>query len=85
MHVASPYLLNVSKAQVDDKLMRPAVQGTENVLGSVNRTPSVKRVVLTSSLAAIVADIKEHGEEHVIDENDWQSTSSLESLPYYER
>jgi nucleoside-diphosphate-sugar epimerase len=34
-------------------LLRPAIQGTENVLRSVNRTPSVKRVVITASTASV--------------------------------
>lgn len=48
-HVASPFLV---PQQIKDGLkdcVEPALQGTKNVLLSVNKTESVRRVVLTSS------------------------------------
>ncbi|KAL1362374.1 hypothetical protein HN51_010636 [Arachis hypogaea] len=48
-HVASPVLLDVQDPQKE--LIDPAVKGTINVLKSCAKTPSVKRVVLTSSMA----------------------------------
>lgn len=48
-HVASPFLV---PQQIKDGLkdcVEPALQGTRTVLDSVNRTDSVRRVVLTSS------------------------------------
>ena len=36
--------------------MRPAVEGTRNVVSSINKSASVKKVVLTSSTLAIVAN-----------------------------
>lgn len=48
-HIASPFLL---PAQIKDGFkdcVEPALEGTKNVLGSVNKTTSVTRVVLTSS------------------------------------
>ena len=33
MHAASPYIANVSADQGFERLVKPAVQGTENVLG----------------------------------------------------
>jgi nucleoside-diphosphate-sugar epimerase len=53
-HTASPFTLDVKDARKD--LIEPALHGTENVLKSVNETSSVKRVVLTSSCAAIYTD-----------------------------
>ena len=53
-HTASPFILKFTNAQTD--LIEPALAGTENVLASVNTTPSVDRVVLTSSVAAIFGD-----------------------------
>tara|TARA_R110002072_G_scaffold63882_16_gene158595 strand:+ start:878 stop:1927 length:1050 start_codon:yes stop_codon:yes gene_type:complete len=53
-HTASPFILNVKDKQKD--LIEPALKGTQNVLNSVNKTKSVKRVVLTSSCAAIYGD-----------------------------
>ena len=53
-HVASPFKLNVKDAQKD--LVDPAVIGTTNVLQAANKSGSVKKVVLTSSVAAIHGD-----------------------------
>ena len=53
-HLASPFILDVKNPQRD--LIDPALLGTANVLDAVNKTPSVKRVVLTSSCAAIYTD-----------------------------
>ena len=54
MHTASPFTSEVTDPQKD--LVDPAVRGTRKVLGAANRTDSVKRVVLTSSCAAIYGD-----------------------------
>ncbi len=53
--------------------------------GAVSRTPSVKRVVLTSSCAAIYGDPHEFGKDHVYTEADWNPTASETVLPYYYR
>ena len=50
IHMASPFLVTNFKDPIAD-LVDPAVKGTINVLNSVNRTESVKRVVVTSSIA----------------------------------
>ncbi|KAL1555262.1 phenylacetaldehyde reductase-like [Salvia divinorum] len=51
-HTASPVILdNVNDPQVE--LIEPAVKGTLNVLGSCRKAHSVKRVVLTSSMATV--------------------------------
>jgi nucleoside-diphosphate-sugar epimerase len=81
-HTASPFALNVNDAQKD--LVDPAVKGTRNVLEEANKTSSVKRVVVTSSCAAIYSDAKEcanypNGE---ITESIWNETASLNYQPY---
>ncbi|MDG2245593.1 MAG: NAD-dependent epimerase/dehydratase family protein, partial [Flavobacteriales bacterium] len=53
-HTASPFVIDVKDPQKD--LIDPAVKGTENVLETANNTPSVKKVVVTSSCAAIYTD-----------------------------
>lgn len=40
-------------------------------------------MVLTSSVAAIVGSTTERGPDHVFTEDDWNLTSSDESLPYH--
>jgi dihydroflavonol-4-reductase len=53
-HTASPFNFKVQDNQKG--YINPALEGTRNVLDSVNKTESVKRVVLTSSCAAIYGD-----------------------------
>ena len=66
-----------------DMVIRPAVSGVENVLRAVDETPSVERVVLTSSVAAIVGDHWERGRDHVFTEADWNQTATQGFLPYH--
>jgi len=81
-HTASPFTLNISDPQKD--LVDPAVLGTQNVLDAANKTTSVKRVVLTSSCAAIYGDTadKESVPNGVFTEEHWNTTSSLDHQPY---
>ncbi len=55
IHTASPFVITNYKDAVKD-IIEPTVKGTENVLESVNHTASVKRVVVTSSIAATYGD-----------------------------
>jgi nucleoside-diphosphate-sugar epimerase len=83
LHTASPYFITKTK-NPEDELIRPAREGTRNVLEAVNRTPTVKRVVLTSSAAAMFgdnADIKSAA-GGIFTEKDWNVTSSAEHQPY---
>ena len=77
IHTASPYALDVKDPQRD--LVDPAVEGTENVLKSAQKA-GVKRVVVTSSMAAIT---DEPDSDRVLTEEDWNEKSSLERNPYY--
>jgi nucleoside-diphosphate-sugar epimerase len=83
IHTASPFL--IGKVQDPEaSLIRPAVEGTRNVLDAVERTPSVKRVVLTSSVAAIYGDAAELDgiPGGAFTEAQWNTTSSVEHNPY---
>ncbi|XP_071706564.1 phenylacetaldehyde reductase-like [Rutidosis leptorrhynchoides] len=51
-HTASPVVFTVDDPKA--QLMDPAVKGTINVLKSAAKVPSLKRVVLTSSIAAVM-------------------------------
>lgn len=82
IHMASPFKINVKDAQKE--LVDPALKGTRNILKQVNDTPTVKRVVLTSSVVAIYGDaidIKET-KNGVFTEEYWNTTSSLKHQPY---
>ncbi|MDX1452834.1 MAG: aldehyde reductase, partial [Oleiphilaceae bacterium] len=78
MHTASPYVVNVKNPQKE--LVEPALQGTTNVLRSCLKSASVKRVVLTSSMAAIT---DQPDSNKVFSEADWNEKSSLQRNPYY--
>ncbi len=81
-HTASPFTLNVKDPH--KQLIEPALEGTRNVLEQANRTPSVKRVVLTSSVAAIYGDNVDllDTPNGVFDETFWNTSSSLDHNPY---
>ena len=53
-HTASPFTLHVKDPQKE--LIEPAEKGTENVLNTAKEVPGVKRIVVTSSCAAIYTD-----------------------------
>jgi len=78
IHTASPYVIHVKDGQRD--LVEPARRGTINVLVACARSESVKKVVLTSSEAAIciVPD-----PDHVYTEQDWTREASSNWNPYY--
>lgn len=82
-HTASPFL-DMSKITDPQKdFIDPALNGTINVLESANRTPSVTRVLLTSSAATMAggpADMEKTG--GVVGEKSWNTFSSLENGPY---
>ena len=56
-HTASPFLFKFNDPQKD--FLEPALDGTKNILKAVNSTPSVEKVVLTSSCTAIYGDAEE--------------------------
>jgi len=82
-HTASPYKLSVPKGKEREELVEPALKGTENLLSSVDKAPSVKRVVLTSSVAAVYGDPAERGKGHVFTEADWNTSAKENYIPYY--
>jgi nucleoside-diphosphate-sugar epimerase len=83
IHTASPFFLTGIK-NPQDELIRPAMAGTRNVLETAKRNPTVKRIVLTSSVAAIYGDSAdiESTEGKIFTEKEWNVTSSAEHQPY---
>lgn len=81
-HTASPFKTKIKDPQKE--LIDPALQGTKNVLVQANNTPGVKRVVLTSSCAAIYSDSADLSKTKTgaFTEADWNTTSNLEHIPY---
>lgn len=81
-HTASPFTVTVKNPQRD--LIDPAVLGTRNVLETAVATPSVARVVVTSSCAAIYTDAIDcqKAPGGVLTEEIWNTTASLNYQPY---
>ena len=82
-HVASPFPMKIPKNA--DVLIKPAVEGTTNVLRACAESGTVKRVVLTSSVAAVSSGMYGNpgaAQDHVYTESDWSDESTC---PPYER
>jgi nucleoside-diphosphate-sugar epimerase len=77
LHVASPFPSSVPKNE--DELIVPARQGTLRVLRAA-RDAGVKRVVLTSSFAAIGYGQKE--QQAPFNETNWTNPNGQDVLPY---
>ncbi len=83
VHTASPFIVqNIKDNQ--KQLVIPAVEGTKNVLSAANKSDSLRRVVLTSSVAAIHGDNCESGsgQNGTFNESDWNTSSSGDYNPY---
>lgn len=76
-HVASPFPVGVP--QHEDELIRPAREGTLRVLRAA-RDAGVKRVVMTSSFAAI--GYGHRPQSQPFDENDWTDPNGNDVQPY---
>ncbi len=83
IHTASPFVIAGLK-DAQKELIEPALEGTRNVINSVNNTVSVKRVVLTSSVAAIYGDAVDLAktEKGIFTEDHWNFSSSVDHQPY---
>nr|KAG5687929.1 hypothetical protein BaRGS_014378 [Batillaria attramentaria] len=76
IHVASPFPIVQPKREED--LIKPAVEGTLNVLRACAKEPGIKRVVLTSSCAAVGWEVR-HSDAQKRTEEDWSDTSKLDA------
>lgn len=81
-HTASPFVVDVQNPQKD--LIEPAENGTQYILETANEVSSVKRVVLTSSCAAIFTDAIDCSKapNGVLTEDIWNTTASIDYQPY---
>ncbi|MEM0999573.1 MAG: aldehyde reductase [Bacteroidota bacterium] len=82
MHTASPFVVQGVK-NGEEELVKPALLGTRNVLNSATTTPTVQRIVLTSSVVALYGDASEGRDRGgKLDESMWNATSSVKNGPY---
>ncbi|KAF5728991.1 anthocyanidin reductase [Tripterygium wilfordii] len=75
-HVATP--VNFASEDPENDMIKPAIQGVENVLTACAKAKTVKRVILTSSAAAVTIN-KLNGTGLVFDEKNWTDTEFLSS------
>ncbi len=81
-HVASPFFIKVKDPQKE--LIEPALEGTRNVLQAATRSGTVRKVVLTSSVAAIFGDSADMAAQGLsaFTEAHWNTSSSVQHQPY---
>ena len=73
-HTASPF----KSSGITDptaQLVAPAVQGTESAVAAALATVSVKKIVLTSSIAATMGSFADKAGGGCFDEDDWNGSS----------
>jgi nucleoside-diphosphate-sugar epimerase len=78
-HMASPFFL---AGQTEEALVPPALDGTRNVLGSCLKL-GVKKVVLTSSTAAVYVKYGDCTPETVYTEDDWSNEEGMRSHGFW--
>ncbi|WP_328869538.1 NAD-dependent epimerase/dehydratase family protein [Streptomyces sp. NBC_00287] len=84
-HVASPFLMPQKIKDGRRDMVDPALLGTRNVLDSVERTPTVERLVFTSTVGAIFgdyADVREM-DGRTLSEKYFNTSSTVENNPYH--
>ena len=82
IHTASPFVMDSKDPQKE--VIDPALIGTQNVLKTVNEVESVKRVVLTSSVAAIYGNgvDAQSVDGGIFNESMWNTTSTATDGEY---
>ena len=79
IHIASPF--NAAKPKDEDEVIKPAVDGTLNVLKAASAVPSVKRVVITSSTAAIFGAMCPDFDKDYSEKDFPDPTKNMEAYP----
>ncbi|WP_217213618.1 NAD-dependent epimerase/dehydratase family protein [Streptomyces sp. AC550_RSS872] len=84
-HVASPFRMPEKIEDGRRDMVDPALLGTRNVLAAVERTPTVERLVLTSTVGAIFGDYTDvlAMDDAVLSERYFNTTSTVENNPYH--
>ncbi|KAE9620238.1 putative cinnamyl-alcohol dehydrogenase [Lupinus albus] len=75
-HTACPVIAAANVQDPQAELIDPAVKGTLNVLKSCVKSPSVKRVILTSSMSAVLHNGRSRTPDVIIDET-WFSNLDI--------
>lgn len=78
IHAASP--LDYSVSDVENDLIRPAIEGVRMVFQAASKEPRVKRIVLTSSFASVMDDSRGPGPGFTYTGADWNPLTYEESV-----
>ncbi|MFF0013579.1 NAD-dependent epimerase/dehydratase family protein [Streptomyces sp. NPDC005374] len=84
-HVASPFFMPERIKDGQKDMVDPALTGTRNVLAGIERTPTVERLVFTSTVGAIFgdyADVRDM-DDQVLSERYFNTSSTVENNPYH--
>lgn len=81
-HIASPFVLKFKDPQKE--LVDPALMGTKNVLNAASKSGTIKKVILTSSVAAVFGDNSDMANLGLKEftEKNFNETSTLQHQPY---
>ncbi|MEJ8668241.1 NAD-dependent epimerase/dehydratase family protein [Streptomyces sp. MS1.AVA.1] len=84
-HVASPFLMPEKIKDGRRDVVDPALLGTRNVLAAIERTPTVEKLVLTSTVGAVFGDYADvlAMDDAVLSERCFNTTSTVENNPYH--
>jgi anthocyanidin reductase len=75
-HVATP--VDFASQDPENDMVKPAIQGVSNVMKACVKAKTVKRLILTSSAAAVTVNTDD-GTGLVMDENNWTDVEFLTS------
>ncbi|KAL8819237.1 MAG: hypothetical protein Q9223_002292 [Gallowayella weberi] len=79
IHTASPFFFNITDTKKD--LLDPAILGTTGILKAIQKhAPSVKRVIITSSFAAIINPKLGNRPDYTYSEKDWNPITEEEAI-----
>lgn len=83
IHTASPFRIS-GIADPEQELIQPALIGVRNLFFAAGESGSVKRIVLTSSIVAMVGDSSEISQlpAGCVDEHCWNHSSDFDHQPY---
>lgn len=83
-HVASSFYMVGSKKNIQKKLIDPAIKGTENVLASCSRTPTITKVIVTGTTFVACCDYRPSimDKDWTVTEESWQDGLSPKKFPY---
>lgn len=80
LHLASPYL-SFSGGNIED-FVKPAKEGTRRVLEGATKEPLIKRVVVTSSIAAIAYGHDDLSTKLMLGPDEWTNLENAAVTPY---